>query len=125
MQQPYSEKRGKELVLLNKYLARMNKQVLKFWVNPYKGRRVFQGIIKFELSVNGYLEGARIYRASGHHLLDISAMDAIRAVPRFHVPDDKVITNRYYRSMIFEYSSIKIKTELMPFEIEVQDKEES
>ena len=125
VQQPYSEKRSKELALANKYLARMNKQVQKFWINPYKGGRMFRGIIKVELNVNGYLENVRIYRTSGHHLLDISVMDAIRAVPRFDVPDNEIITNRYYRNMSFHYSSIEAKTELMPFEIEVQDKEES
>lgn len=125
VKQPFSKKKSQELELANRYLELMNKQVRQFWINPYKGGRLFQGIIKVELNVKGYLESAEVYRRSGHALLDISVLDAIRAVPRFAVPDDEVITNRYYRHMSFHYSSIEMKTELMPFETARLEKEDS
>ena len=121
VEQPFSENESKELQLVNRYLARMNKQVLSFWINPYKGNQLHRGIIKVELSSSGYLEDAYIYRSSGHSLLDISVLDAIRAVPRYEVPDNEIITARYYTNLSFHYSSIEEETELMPFE---QEREE-
>lgn len=121
VEQPFSESESKELKLVNRYLERMNKQVLAFWINPYQGNTQHRGIIKVELSADGYLENAFIYRSSGHRLLDISVLDAIRAVPRYEVPDNKIITARYYTNLSFHYSSIEEKTELMPFE---QEREE-
>ncbi|KZZ63535.1 hypothetical protein A3765_08025 [Oleiphilus sp. HI0130] len=121
VEQPFSENESKELQLVNRYLARMNKQVLSFWINPYKGNQLHRGIIKVELSSSGYLENAYIYRSSGHTLLDISVLDAIRAVPRYEVPDNEIITARYYTNLSFHYSSIEEETELMPFE---QEREE-
>lgn len=121
VEQPFSENESKELQLVNRYLARMNQQVLSFWINPYKGNKLHRGIIKVELSSNGYLENAFIYRSSGHTLLDISVLDAIRAVPRYDVPDNEIITARYYTNLSFHYSSVEEETELMPFE---QEREE-
>ena len=120
VEQPFSETEASEIQLVNRYLQRMNKQVLAFWINPYKGNKMHRGIIKVELNTNGYLEQAFIYRSSGNTLLDISVLDAIRAVPRYEVPENEIITRRYYTNLSFHYSSIEEETELMPFE---QDKE--
>jgi TonB C terminal len=114
--QPFSEKKAKELELANKYLARMNAQVMNFWVNPYSGNKMIRGIIKVELGVDGYLRNATVYRSSGNTLLDISVLDAIRSVPRYDVPEDEVITARYYTNLSFHYSSLEERPELMPFE---------
>jgi len=120
VEQPFSETEASELQLVNRYLQRMNKQVLAFWINPYKGNKMHRGIIKVELNTSGYLEQAFIYRSSGNRLLDISVLDAIRAVPRYEVPENEIITRRYYTNLSFHYSSIEEETELMPFE---KDKE--
>jgi len=125
VEQPFSEQKAKELELANLYLRRMNEQVRSFWVNPYEGNRLYKGIIKVELDVTGHLENAYVYRSSGNHLLDISVLDAIRAVPRYKVPDNDVIVNRYYRNLSFYYSSIEEETELMPFEKERKNEQES
>ena len=118
VEQPFSEKESNELKLVNRYLARMNEQVLSFWVNPYQGSQMLKGIIKVELDVSGNLVHSFIYRSSGHRLLDISVLDAIRAVPRFEVPDSEIITRQYYSNLSFHYSSKDEETELMPFEEE-------
>lgn len=114
--QPFSESKSKELELANKYLARMNDQVMEYWINPYSGNKMFRGIIKVELGLDGYLRNAFVYRSSGQKLLDISVLDAIRSVPRFEVPADEVLTARYYTNLSFHYSSIEEKPELMPFD---------
>lgn len=118
VEQPFSEKESSELKLVNRYLARMNEQVLSFWVNPYQGGQMLKGIIKVELDVSGNLVHSFIYRSSGHRLLDISVLDAIRAVPRFEVPESEIITRQYYSNLSFHYSSKDEETELMPFEEE-------
>lgn len=118
VEQPFSEKESNELKLVNRYLKRMNEQVLSFWINPYQGNQMLKGIIKVELNTKGYLVHSFIYRSSGHRLLDISVLDAIRAVPRFEVPENEIITRQYYSNLSFHYSSKDEETELMPFEQE-------
>jgi len=116
VQHPFSEQKSKELQLANEYLERMNKQVMSFWVNPYKGSQILHGIIKLELDAKGYIVNVYVYRSSGDALLDISVEDAIRSVRRFQVPANEIIANRYYRNLRFHYSSKETSTELMPFE---------
>jgi len=120
VEDPFSEVESKELKLVNRYLKRLTEQVYQYWVNPYQGGNLYSGIIKLELDVKGYLVHAYIAKSSGYRLLDISALDAIRAVPRYEVPENEIITRRYYTNLSFHYSSIEEETELMPFE---QDKE--
>jgi len=116
VEQPFTEEQSNELKLVNKYLARMSAQVKEFWINPYKGNKKLKGIIKLELSPTGDLLQAYVFRSSGHSLLDVSVLDAIRAVPRYDVPNNQIIAQRYYTNLSFYYSSIEDETELMPFE---------
>lgn len=116
--QPFSEKKSNELRLVNKYLKRMNEQVMAYWVNPYRGNQVLLGMIKIELNKDGYLVNSYVYRESGDKILDISVLDAIRAVRKFEVPANNYVAERYYRNLKFHYSSIKQEVELMPFETE-------
>lgn len=118
IEDPFSEKESKEIGLVNRYLQRMTQQVMNVWVNPYKGKRVHKGVIIMELNAQGILLDSYIYQTSGLDYLDQSVLDALRSIPRYHVPDNEVIANRYYKNLRFFYSSIKEQTELMPFEIE-------
>lgn len=118
VEQPYSEQQSEELRLVNRILERMNQQVIQYWVNPYKGGHIYRGVIKVELDENGYLRDAYVYHPSGLVLLDISVLDAIRAVKRYEVPENKILAERYYSNLSFHYSSIDEKPELMPFERE-------
>lgn len=115
---PFSEKREKELRMANKYLDRMSKQVYELWINPYKGTRQLKGIIWMEIDEEGYLVEADIHRTSGDRLLDISVLDAIRAVRRFEVPDDPAVVRKYYTNLRFHYSSLQEQPELMPYQKE-------
>jgi hypothetical protein len=123
--QPFSDKKSAELKLANKYINRVTKQVMAFWINPYKGNKRLMGTIKVQLNTLGYLVNAYVYRESGDKILDISVLDAIRAVRRFEVPDDVIIVERYYQNLNIRYSSIKQEIELMPFETESSTKQEN
>jgi hypothetical protein len=120
--QPFSVKKSDELKLVNQYIKRMNKQVMAFWINPYRGNKRLRGIVRFELNTQGYLVNSYVYRESGDKILDISVLDAIRSVRRFKVPDNAVITERYYQNLGFHFSSIEQEIELMPFETESSNK---
>jgi outer membrane biosynthesis protein TonB len=122
---PFSRKKNEELTLANKYLQRMNRQVRKHWSNPYKGGRLYAGIIRVKINIEGYLEDVWVYRSSGLPYLDESVISAIKAVKRFEVPDDEIIVARYYSRMSFHYTSIEGETELMPFEKDIANKEDS
>ncbi len=115
---PFSEQREKELRMANKYLDRMSQQVYELWINPYQGTQQLKGIIWMEIDSQGYLVDADIYRTSGDRLLDISVLDAIRAVRRFEVPDDPDIVRKYYTNLRFHYSSLQEQPELMPYQKE-------
>lgn len=116
VEQPFSEKKSKQIEMVNRYLARMNRQVRAVWVNPYRGGRMYRGVVLVEVSPKGYLQDVRVHRSSGLSALDSSVVDAIKAVNRFEVPEDEAIAARYYSQMSFHYSSIEEKTELMPFQ---------
>lgn len=125
VEQPFSEKESEELRVVNLILERMNKQVIEHWVNPYKGGKMFRGVIKVELDADGYLRDAFVYHPSGLVLLDVSVLDAIRAVKRYDVPDNKIIAERYYSNLSFHYSSLDEKPEMMPFELEGKKKDKA
>jgi hypothetical protein len=125
VEQPFSEKESEELRVVNLILERMNRQVIEHWVNPYKGGKMYRGVIKVELDADGYLRDAFVYHQSGLVLLDISVLDAIRAVKRFDVPDNKVIAERYYSNLSFHYSSLDEKPEMMPFELDGKKKDKA
>jgi hypothetical protein len=118
VEQPFSEQESEQLRVVNLILDRMNRQVREHWVNPYQGGQMFRGVIKVELDIDGYLRDVWVHRPSGVVLLDISVLDAIRAVKRFEVPENKVVAERYYTHLSFHYSSIEEQTELLPFERE-------
>jgi hypothetical protein len=123
--QPFSDKKSKELKLVNQYLNRMNNQVMAYWINPYRGNKKLKGIIHIQLNTQGYLVNSYVYRESGDKILDISVLDAIRAVRRFEVPNNAIITERYYQKLNFHYNSIEQEIELMPFETESPTKQEN
>lgn len=125
VEQPFSEKESEELRVVNLILERMNKQVIEHWVNPYKGGKMYRGVIKVELDADGYLRDAFVYHPSGLVLLDISVLDAIRAVKRYDMPDNKIIAERYYSNLSFHYSSLDEKPEMMPFELEGKKKDKA
>lgn len=125
VEQPFSEKESEELRVVNLILERMNKQVIEHWVNPYKGGKMYRGVIKVELDEDGYLRDAFVYHPSGLVLLDISVLDAIRAVKRYDMPDNKIIAERYYSNLSFHYSSLDEKPEMMPFELEGKKKDKA
>lgn len=120
VEQPFSEQESEELRVVNLILERIIQQVIEHWVNPYKGGKIYRGVIRVDLDEYGYLRNAEVYRPSGLVLLDISVLDAIRAVKRFEVPENKVIAERYYSNLSFHYSSIDEKPEMMPFEREAK-----
>lgn len=124
VEQPFSEKESEELRVVNLILERMNQQVIEHWVNPYKGGKIYRGVIRVDLDEQGYLRDAFVFRASGLVLLDISVLDAIRAVKRFEVPTNKIIAERYYSNLSFHYSSIDEKPEMMPFERDGKKKDD-
>lgn len=118
VQDPFSEKESKQVQLVNRYLQRMNAQVKEVWVNPYTGKKMYRGVIRFELNSNGELVDSFIYKSSGLNDLDQSALKALHAVKRYLVPENFNDFDRYYRNLRFFYSSIEEETELMPFELD-------
>ncbi len=114
VEEPFSEIEAKRIRMVNRYLARMEAQIKSQWIRPDKKQQRVSGVIKFSLNVDGFLDEAYIYIASGDLQLDISALDAVRRVQRYAVPESKAVTAKYYRNLRFQYSSHEIESEAIP-----------
>ncbi|WP_111495808.1 cell envelope integrity protein TolA [Marinobacter bohaiensis] len=101
---PTSELEKRRIQMVNRYLQRMQAQVDARFRRPLGARPYESGVIAFELDASGYLLSARLAESSGNSELDASALQAIRAVPRFDVPDSPMVAARYYRQLTFRYS---------------------
>lgn len=99
-----SEIERRRIQMVNHFLARMQVQVDERFRKPLDARAFEEGVISFELDPSGYLLSARIVQSSGNTRLDASALQAIRAVPRFEVPDSPIVAARYYRHLTFRYT---------------------
>lgn len=117
IEEPFSEIEARRIRLMNVYLAKMQKQVGQYWRKPAKEMPLAKGVIKFELDSQGYLINAYIYRGSGNIDLDVSALDAVRSVARYAVPESRVVAARYYRHLSFHYSSRDSNVEDAPWEV--------
>ncbi|WP_198342991.1 energy transducer TonB family protein [Oleiphilus messinensis] len=118
--EPYSQLEAKKLQMVNRYLEKMQKQIVARWKKPNKEFPKLRGIIKFQLDKNGYLEDADIFVGSGDVELDVSALDAVRSVIRYAVPENQSIVNRYYRSLKWYFSSHEREIEEMVFVEEIE-----
>lgn len=101
---PVSTLEERRIQMVNQFLARMQVQVDQRFRKPLNARPFQEGEIAFELDPSGYLLSARITESSGNVLLDASALEAIRSVPRFAVPDSPIVAARYYRNLTFRYT---------------------
>ncbi|TVP54956.1 MAG: TonB family protein [Halomonadaceae bacterium] len=99
-----SEFETRRIEMANRYIREMQQQILHRWQRPEGAHGGHQGEIRFSVDTRGRLVNARISRPSGHQLLDISALEAVRSVPRYAVPDRPEIVQRYYQNMLFRYS---------------------
>lgn len=115
VEQPFSEKESESLRMRNLIRARNTREIMKHFVNPYKGGKIYKGVIIYDLHKNGYLQKAYVYIPSGLDSLDDAMLDAIRAVERFEVSDDPKSLSNYH-----EYTTNKIISESMPFEREMK-----
>ncbi|MGP4844328.1 TonB family protein [Marinobacter sp. 1Y8] len=99
-----SEIERRRIEMKNRFLRRMLVQVNQRFRKPLAAQSYQEGVIVFTIDLEGYLLSAKIQQSSGNVLLDASALQAIRAVPRFEVPDSPMIVARYYRNMTFQYN---------------------
>lgn len=99
-----SDLEQRRIEMKNRFLRRMLAQVNQRFRRPLSAQPYQEGVIVFTIDLDGYLLSANIRRSSGNVLLDASALQAIRAVPRFEVPDSPMIVARYYRNMTFKYN---------------------
>ena len=101
--EPFSEIEARRIRMVNLYLRRMKKQILKHWHVPANSTAAQSGVINIQLDPQGYLVDAYVYLPSGNVLLDSSALDAVRAVRRYAVPDSPEIVAEYYNNLRFAY----------------------
>lgn len=118
---PYSEVESQRIKMVNRYLQRMEKQIKTGWVKPLTTNQQFSGVIKFSLTPYGQLTEAYIYLGSGNSILDQSALEAVKRVKRFAVPESAAVAAKYYNSLRFQYSSHEFSGESIPIKRQPTD----
>ncbi len=86
----------------NDVLKRISEQVHYVWVKPDGVSRNTWGIIKLDIDPQGYLLSAWVHLPSGNQALDHSALNAIRSVIRYQIPNSPKLS-RYYRHLSFNF----------------------
>lgn len=114
VKEPFSEIEAKRIRMVNRYLERMEKQIKAEWMKPDINDKQFAGVIKFSLNPYGYLRDAYIYLGSGDSALDHSALEAVKRVNKFLVPESEMLAARYYSNLRFQYSSQDFVGESIP-----------
>lgn len=85
----------------NQVLKEIENQVKQVWNKPAGINKQAWGEIRLELDPEGYLLGAWVHLPSGSPELDRSALQAIRSVVRYRIPQSNM--SRYYRHLNFKY----------------------
>lgn len=85
----------------NQVLKEIENQVKQVWNKPAGINKQAWGEIRLELDPEGYLLGAWVHLPSGSAALDRSALQAIRSVVRYRIPQSNM--SRYYRHLNFKY----------------------
>lgn len=86
----------------NMVLKRITEQVHLVWVKPDGTSAANTGVVKLDISADGYLNKVWVHLPSGDNNLDASILRAIRSIWRFQIPkSDKL--NRYYRHLEIHY----------------------
>lgn len=121
---PFNEKKGKELKLINIYIKEISDIILANWTNPLSPSQIKEGAsvkIRIELNKNGFLESPRIYLQSRFPALDQSLMAAIKSSMshQFNIPQSYL---EKYAYLTLSWSSDGSEYELMPFEKDKQEK---
>ena len=125
VEDPISENKGKEIRLVNGYLKRMSDQVREIWDFSLSQRTPYTGVIIIDLTSNGFLTGARLIQSTGIGVVDDKALFAVRAVEKYAVHINPEVNKKYFSRLAFSFSGGSIEYELMPFQKEIANKEDS
>lgn len=98
---PYTEDEERVARWYDEVYLRLGEQVKAVWRQPKSAKR-FRGEIRLDLTVQGQLIEAWVHLPSGDRNLDMSALQAIRSVPRYDLPHLAELA-RYYQHLRFTY----------------------
>lgn len=98
---PYTEDEERVARWYDEVYLRLEEQVRAIWQQPKSNPR-YRGEIRLDLNIDGRLQDAWIHLPSGDRNLDNSALQAIRAVPRYDLPHLADLA-RYYQHLRFTY----------------------
>jgi hypothetical protein len=119
---PFSEKRGNELKLINIYIKQITDVIFSNWTNPLNPSEIKEGAsirIKFKLNESGFIEEPRLLLQSRYSKLDSSLLLAIKnsMVYQFDIPKSYL---EKYSYLTLSWSSDGSEYELMPFQKETE-----
>lgn len=121
---PYSERRGKELKLINVYSKQVADAILANWINPLSPSEMKDNVlvkIRFYINGQGFIVNPYVYLQSSYSKLDLSFLVAIKSLMSRKFDFHKSYLEKYkYFTLTWEGNGTKY--ELMPFEKDKQEK---
>jgi TonB family protein len=102
VESPLSTQEEEKARWKNDVLKRISEQINEAWSKPINSSRKHTGRLRLEIDADGYLKNAWVQLPSGDPNLDASAMQAVKSIWRFRIPNSKLL-NRYYRNLSFNY----------------------
>ncbi|MFV1873880.1 MAG: TonB C-terminal domain-containing protein, partial [Oleiphilus sp.] len=117
---PFSDKKGKELKMINIYTKQIADAIFANWTNPLTPSEIKEGAsvkIRFQINENGFVEKPYVYLKSRFPQLDNSLMLAINKIMGFQFEISSTYLEKY-KYLSLSWASDGTKYELMPFEKE-------
>lgn len=122
---PFTEKKAKELKIINIYFKQISDVIFANWDNPLSPAEMKEKTfvrVRLQLNRQGFLEAPGLHIQSKFPKLDQSLLAAVRASMshRFDIPESYL---EKYAHLTLSWSSDGSEYELMPFEKETKTKE--
>ena len=87
------------------YVNAIYSAVVQQWSRPPSARRDMEAILRVELFPSGKLNSVGLVKSSGNDAFDRSALEAVRSVPKFEVPQNIRLFERRFRTFDLKFKA--------------------
>ncbi|MCW8867756.1 MAG: cell envelope integrity protein TolA, partial [Marinobacter sp.] len=87
-----------------KYQALIREQLSNAWYPPSSATEDMSARVQIMLLPTGELARAELVSSSGNRAFDNSALQAVRSLQRYPIPNDRSTFDRYFRQFTIEFN---------------------
>ena len=106
-QQEAAAAKAREAQMLSereKYQALIRERLHELWYLPSSATEDLVARLRITLLPTGELAGAELVSSSGNRAFDNSALQAVRSLQRYPIPNDRETFDRYFRQFTIEFN---------------------